>query len=166
MNIKFRLDAAKVLHAAEVAPETTLREIRRGLKEACVAVQESARSKHRFHAHTGALERAISYRVNRMRAEGVVFIDEDVAPYGKYVHEPTGIYGPRHAKYQIPKDVSKARKVLRFSKGSKFVFRRRVMHPGSRADRFLYEAADRKAECINEIFRRRTKMALEAAGLE
>ena len=40
------------------------------------------------------------------------------------------------------------------------------MHPGSRADRFLYEAADRKAERINEIFRRRTKMALEAAGLE
>ena len=165
MDIKFRLDAAAVLRAAEAAPESTLREMRRGLKEACVAVQREARMTHRFHAHTGALERAIAYRVERMKAEGVVFIDEDIAPYGKYVHEPTGIYGPRHAKYQIPKDLATARKILRFSKGNSFIFRRRVMHPGSKEDRFLYEAAERKIDAINEIFKRRTRMALQAAGL-
>jgi len=162
MDIKLRIDAAGILQAADKAPDAALTEMRRALREACAAVQLTARTEHKFKAHTGALERAIDYRVERMKAEGVVFIDEAVARYGRYVHEPTGLFGPRHAKYPI---TAKRKSALRWAQNGDFVYFHRVMHPGSPADRFLYQAASRNVEKINAIFARRTQAALEAAGL-
>ena len=162
MDVKVQIDAAKLLQAAEKAPAATLKEMRRALREACVAVQFTARTEHKFRAHTGALERAITYRVEQMKLEGIVFIDESVAKYGKYVHEPTGLFGPGHAKYPI---TPKHKKALRWTKNGEFVYFKRVMHPGSPEDRFLYKAVERNRARIDEIFERRTQAALEAAGL-
>ena len=162
MDVKVQLDAAKLLQAAEKAPEATLKEMRRALREACVAVQFTARTEHKFRAHPdNTLERAIAYRVEQMKLEGIVLIDPS-APYGKFVHEPTGLFGPKHAKYPI---TPKHKKALRWAENGEFVYFKRVMHPGSPEDRFLYKAAERNRAKIDEIFERRTQAALEAAGL-
>lgn len=60
--------------------------------------------------------------------------------YAAYVEEGTGLYGPKHAKYEIkPKDPAGT---LAF-KGAdgKWVFAKRVMHPGSRGNHMLAIAA-------------------------
>lgn len=48
-------------------------------------VKQAARSNHRFESRTGNLERAI--KNNKTADGGSVYVDESIAPYGKYVHD-------------------------------------------------------------------------------
>lgn len=188
MDMKISFDARKVLRAAERAPRGVKKYVRRALLESCRAIRETARERttHKFLSKTGALERAISYRVERTVMEGIVYIDEKVAPYGKYVHEPTGIYGPKHRKYDI---FPKNKKCLRWAtfiggekeitptsyanmrrgkyrRGSEFLFSKYVRHPGSKADQFLYNAAEKNRKKVNEILTKHLTEAFRYTGLE
>lgn len=201
MNIKIKFDAAMTLRALESSPQTTIDHMRMALLESCRKIRETARERHRFKAKTGALERAMSFRVDAAKRSGTkyltnisransmfgeIFIDEKIAPYGKYVHEPTGIYGPKHRKYLIAPKNKKMLRWARFIDGAKpisvsqyknmrkgkyrkgehgFVLSKKVMHPGSAADQFIYIAAQRQREWINDIFARHTQSAIKEAGL-
>ncbi len=68
-----------------------------------------------------------------------------VAPttdYADHVHEGTGLWGPKQAKFVI---AAKNKKALRFQGKGGPVMRKKVMHPGQPPDRFL-ERAFNKAE--------------------
>ena len=101
MDIRVEFDAKAALRTiGEIGRSKTAEAVRRGLLESCRLVQSEARSRHQFTSRTGVLERSIEYRLERGSLVGVVKIS-DAAPYGVFVHEPTGIYGPTKERYQI-----------------------------------------------------------------
>ena len=190
MDIKINLDAQAIATAFEKSPDITSTYIRQALLESCRLVQHEARYHHRFTARTGALERAITYRVKKAATEGVIYIDDKVAPYGKFVHtgtRPHDIY-PKNKKSLrwatmiggkqglSAGDYKKMRlkdgynystgEDSRFRKGSTFAFARFVHHPGTKPDEFLYKAANKNRLKINDIFRRKTDEALQKIGLQ
>jgi len=162
MNIKVALDARAFLQAAERAPEETAWQMRQALREACHAVKRTAQTEHKFKSHTGNLEQSVVYRTNAKKMSGTIYLDSRIAPYGVYVHEPTGIYKPHGDFYDI---YPKNKRFLRWVKDNHVFFSKHVRHPGSDKDQFLYEAAEKNREKINEIFARRMENALRAAGL-
>ena len=161
MNLRIDIDALGAIRAIEtVGLQRTRTAIRRALLESCRLVQREARAHHRFTPRTGALEREIAYQVDRAKLEGTIYFQMQQAPYAPFVHEPTGIHGPRASRYPIrPK---KARALCWASNG-RLYFRKLVMHPGSPADRFLYEAADRCHARITAIFDRHIAAATRGA---
>ena len=114
--------------------------IRQAVKASTIDVRETAQEQHRFTSRTGNLEKAIDYQISNSGMQGVVFLDNDVAKYGPFVHE-----------------------VLRFVPrgGNGFVFARRVFHPGTKSDPFLYDAINRKRGDVYATFAKATNMALE-----
>lgn len=146
-----------------------------GLDLSAKVVQGYARSNHNFKASTSRLEDAIDYEVYDKQQYAEVFINEDIAPYGKYVHEPTGKYGPKKKPYDI---FPKNKKMLRFApspgtakwrpppygrffkEGWCFAFG--VSHPGSPADPFLYNALENTHDEVIQILNQHVQKALEA----
>lgn len=162
MEIKLNFDAVATLQAVEKSPQSTSKRMRMALLESCRLVQRGAREVHRFKPRSGSLERAIRFRTNLARCEGTIDIDPAIAPYGIFVHEPTGKYGP-NGEYPI---AAKNKKLLRFvGRNGRFVSKEKIMHPGSPADRFLYDSGDRNRAEINNIFARHTQEATREAGL-
>ena len=159
MDIRVEFDAEAALRTIEeIGKSRTAEAVRKGILESCRLVQREARSKHRFTSQTGVLERSITYYLEKGVLVGVVAIS-DAAPYGVFVHEPTGLYGPKKERYQIR---PKRKQALRWAADGKLHFARLVNHPGSPADRFLYEAADRSRERIRQIFARHIQKAVRA----
>lgn len=156
MRLKVNFDAQAALQAMERSPEKTVNQMRQALNEACRLVQRGARANHRFTARTGMLERAVQFRINAGKCEGIVNISPTIAPYGKYVHEGT-------RRHEIR---AKNKRFLRFiGRGGEFVFRKKVMHPGTTRDQFLYNSAERSRAEINAIFARHVQQAVREAGL-
>lgn len=159
MDLRVEFDAEAALRTIEeIGKSRTAEAVRKGILESCRLVQREARSKHRFTSQTGVLERSITYYLEKGSLVGVVAISE-AAPYGVFVHEPTGLYGPKKERYQIR---PKRKQALRWAADGKLHFARLVNHPGSPADRFLYEAADRSRERIRQIFARHIQKAVRA----
>lgn len=104
-------------------------------------VQERARGHHRFTTRTGLAERSIrtaSARKGRTLS-GTVYT---VLDYGVYLHQGTNphVIEPRR------------KKALRWTDGGKFVFARRVKHPGTKKDPYLYDALDEEEPSIVSRF--------------
>ena len=81
-----------------------------------------------------------------------VYIDNDVAYYGPFVHEGT------RAHYIFPKEKQSLRWVP--SGGNGFVFAKRVFHRGTKPDQFLYEALDNSREAVHDIFSKAVNVSL------
>lgn len=133
------------------AREVFERRLRQAVKASARTVQEEAQEQHRFTTKTGQLERAIDTTMID-NTTAMVFVDESVAPYGPFVHQGTKPHEIR----------PKRKKSLRWvpGGGNSFVFARKVNHPGTRQDPFLYDALERKRGDINEIFAKATDAAL------
>lgn len=104
-------------------------------------VQERARGHHRFTTRTGLAERSIrtaSARKGRTLS-GTVYT---VLDYGVYLHQGTN---PHVIE-------SRRKKALRWTDGGKFVFARRVKHPGTKKDPYIYEALDAEEPVIVSRF--------------
>nr|NSL49576.1 hypothetical protein [Dendrosporobacter quercicolus DSM 1736] len=107
-------------------------------------VQTLARAKHRFRSRTGMLEKSVDYQVDREAMSAAVYLDEGAATYAPWVHDGTDPH------WILPR----AKKALRWTKGGKFVFAKKVWHPGTKPDKFLYEAGEAAVPAINLIFAR------------
>ena len=97
-------------------------------------VQERARAEHRFTTRTGLAERSIRTAEARkgQTLSGTVYTALD---YGVYLHEGTKphVIEPRRD-------------------GGAFVFARRVKHPGTKKDPYIYEALDAEEPVIVSRF--------------
>lgn len=104
-------------------------------------VQERARAEHRFTTRTGLAERSIRTAEARkgQTLSGTVYTALD---YGVYLHEGTKphVIEPRR------------KKALRWTDGGRFVFARRVKHPGTKADPYIYDALDAEEPVIVSRF--------------
>lgn len=133
------------------AREVFEKRLRQAIRASAREVQEEAQRTHRFTSKSGQLERAIDVRmISDKTAE--VYIDNDVAYYGPFVHEGT------RAHYIFPKEKQSLRWVP--SGGNGFAFAKRVFHRGTKPDQFLYEALDNSREAVHDIFSKAVNVSL------
>jgi len=64
------------------------------MRKAMSAVQTQARQKHEFTSQTGALVRSIDARVRDKGLTGEVMLRNEIAEYGKYIHEGFQSWAP------------------------------------------------------------------------
>lgn len=155
MDILLKLDADRLLQALDAAPRKTVRQMRLALREAMADVQKQAKEQHRFKARTGRLERSVNTRVADA-ATGVVFLNENTAPYAPFVHRGTRAHIIEPRKKKLLRWVNR-----RGQWRSSYL----VHHPGTKPDPFLHEAANSQRGKINAIFAKRAALALFEAGL-
>lgn len=136
-NVELSHDFDKLVQAFEAAPAQTRDMVRRQVKMAVRDIQEEARDNHRFVTRSGMTEKSIMSKVQDNK--GTVYLASDVAVFQ---HEGT------KAHMIIPR----FKKVLRFVVNKKFVFTKRVQHPGIKADPFLYKAAAKMEPVIVSRF--------------
>lgn len=133
------------------AREVFEKRLRQAIRASAREVQEEAQRTHRFTSRSGQLERAIDVRmIGDKTAE--VYIDNNLAPYGPFVHEGT------RAHYIFPKEKQSLRWVP--SGGNGFAFAKRVFHRGTQPDQFLYEALDNSREAVRDIFSKAINVSL------
>ena len=127
--------------------------LRHAVLSASEEVAEEARMHHRFRPDKGKLELAITKKVSPDGLTAWVTIDRTQAPYGPFVHEGT--------RPHVIKPTWK-KKSLRWPKPQgNFVFAKKVNHPGTDPDPFLYDALEAKSAEVEQIFGRHVGLALE-----
>lgn len=173
MDIKYQFrNLEQVENIAKKSPGIFEKNMILAAKVATRDVQKTARAKHFFRSRTGHLEMAIETEVEAadQGVVGVVFINDNVAPYGKFVHTGTGPHWIRPKKKkalrwataiatkggtQISKRMyQNLRKEGYQNKNVSFAFAKGVWHPGTVPDPFLYDAATYSQKNINDIFNR------------
>jgi len=152
----------KLMDAFSRAPEEVKRQMRLALLVALRDVKEYAQRVHRFRTRSGDLERSIETEItNDWPPTGRIWLNPATTmtktgkSYGTYVHDGT----PPHEIKPVN------RKALRWVKGNAFVFSKKVKHPGTAKDPFIYQAAEAERENINGVFDRYTDIAIRKAGL-
>lgn len=183
MDIHFEVDNNKIQQVADKAPGILLRNMRLAMEISCRDVQRDARAKHLFRSRTGALEKAVETKVTINTTEGLegaVFINDDTASYGKYVHLGTKPHEirPKNKKAlrwatsvvtggnAISKQMyQNLRKEGYQSNRVGFAFARGVHHPGTKPDQFIFQAGERNRQHINDVFNRYSDRAIREAGL-
>lgn len=115
-------------------------------------VQEYAREHHRFITRTGEAERSIETAANYgTYFKGVVGTTREVTVY---LHTGTD----RHVI------VPRLKQSLRFVKDNKFTFARRVNHPGTKEDPFIYNALEHNRSDIISRFENAIASAVKEMG--
>lgn len=160
----------QIKRAFQNSPDAVKKQMRIALKLSMCKVQERARDKHRFKTHSGNLKRSISTKVvSEWPVEGEVYLDPSTTmitegkwkgfSYGFFVHQGTKPHEIKPNKKQR----------LRWSKattaGRKFVFAKRVKHPGTTQDPFILNALKKSRREINAVFTVRMQRAIKEAGL-
>lgn len=155
MEINIKIDRIQELTKAfQQAPNVVQKQMNLALKKSLRDIVKTAKAKHNFTSRTGNLERAVDYKIIN-DLTGVVFIDPAVAGYGVFVHGGTKPHKIRPRR----------KKTLRWPIGGGFAFAAEVNHPGTKADPFLYEAAEFNQDSINAIFAQHVDRAIKEAGL-
>lgn len=119
------------------------------MKESTDMVQEYARKNHRFITRTGDAERSIDAKVTTMQggALGIVGTTR-LLTIGLHEGMKAHTIQPKH------------KLALRWADGGKFIFSKRVRHPGWKADPFIYNAAEAKKSDIISRFDEAVKKAI------
>lgn len=125
--------------------------LRQAVKSSTEEVAEHARTNHGFTSRTGNLERYITSIHSKDGLKGWVTIDRTRAPYGPYVHQG----------YKAFTIVPRYKKALRWVNNGKFVFAKRVRHPGYKGDPFLFNALDAKKDYVSKVFDNRVNAAIQ-----
>lgn len=153
-----RLDttgATDLLAAFARFSRETEEEVHRAVVDGTGIVQVEARATHRFISKTGNAERNTLTRFPD-RMTGEIYLDTGNAPELRFIHEGT----KPHLIH--PKN----KKRLRWATpGGGWAFARRVHHPGTKPDPFLYEAAATEQSAVVERFGRAVQAAKQRAGL-
>lgn len=136
-------------------PEATRRRMSITIKKGGRLIVSHARANHRFETRKGRLERAIDM-TETGPSEVTVFLNESAAPHARFVHDGTS-----------PHLITPARRqALRWTQGSEFRFARSVLHPGTKPDPFLYQAAEAKAPAVRILIQDEgINAAIREAGL-
>lgn len=155
------------------------------MKTSLRTVARDAKLHHRFTTRTGKLERSVKYDVGESGLEGRVYLDAGVAPHAAPIHEgskPHRIYAKnRKALYFVKAGRGvmvplKPHKVPMWMINSGFVgdgktsnllwsHKGYVDHPGTKPDRFLFQAFDRQRQTYRAILKDSVVRALHIAGI-
>jgi hypothetical protein len=186
MQFTANIDYVKLSKAFEKIPLIASRELRSELNKGLRAIQIDARLHHRFKPHSGQLGKSILEDVSPSGLDGKVWLEESVAGYGKYVHDgtpPHKIFPKNKAalafvkggvQFIVPKrsmlynefgNVSRYWKTAQ-EKGAVLIKKGYVNHPGTKEDKFLFQAFAREKTFFLARIRGAAKRIFEAAGLK
>jgi hypothetical protein len=90
--VNITVDANDVIGGMEELPDDLHQALNTSLGISLSRMQTYAQFTHRYKTRTGRLSSAISSEVKDLMGE--LFIDENKAYYGKYVHEGHGTWAP------------------------------------------------------------------------
>lgn len=145
----------QLIDAVRKAPDAVREVLDVSVLEAAEIIREDAQSVHRYKTRFGALDRSVIARQTGP-AQAEIRLDSAIAPYAVYVHEGTRAHVIEPVK----------RKALWFeTRGGTFRFARGVEHPGTKADRFLYESAERNRARVESRIQAGVNAAIQEAGL-
>lgn len=142
MSVKADVNGADIVISRLQAMQSGLdKRLKEAMNLSVRDVQERARATHRFKTRTGKAERSIEAKVTGAggNIEGTVGTTRLITVYLHQGTRPHNI-------------VPRRKKVLRWASGGNFVFARRVYHPGTQKDEFIYNAADAEKEAIISRF--------------
>ncbi len=164
--VMVRVESKSLIQKFRDLGQSAHAELKLALQESGRIVRDRARTHHRYKKRSGALERATRYRFRSTRDGGYVnvFIDEGIAPYGRWVHNG------------VPPHLIKARRArnLKFyweRMGKKFLGPV-VFHPGighrvggykstdKMPDDFVERAYRMSRKEINQVFRMHMNQAI------
>lgn len=163
MSMGATLNAEELGKLAEVFrkfPDLVTRNVRMAVKSSLRDIREHAIKHHRYKSRSGAagLEGAVHDNGSEMNGfpfRGEVFVDLRRAPYALYVHGGTK-----------PHTITpKRRRALRWVSGGDFVFAKRVRHPGTQPDEFLYDALNANIGKAEKRFNDALRDSITEAGL-
>jgi hypothetical protein len=164
VEVTIDIDAKKLLAAFAAAPDKTRQEMALAMKMAVRDVAESARRNHRFTSRGGQLERSIEGKLESSEPLiGSVSAGGDGAGYARAIHDGSGLWGPKRERYPI---VPVHRKALRWVGGNRFMFAKKVMHPGVKPDPFLTNAVSTEIPNIQKLFGNAIEKALNGGGTD
>jgi hypothetical protein len=148
-------------------------------------VARDAKLHHRFTTRSGKLERAVRYEVGQSGLEGRAFLDKGVAPYAAPVHEGSkphvikaitrkalyfvkagrGVMVPLHP-HKVPGWMVRSGFVGN-GKTSNITWSQKgyVDHPGTKPDKFLFQAFDRQRQTYRTLLRDSVMRAFKIAGV-
>ena len=156
MKVILNVELDSKLQQLLTNPQQVLKqETKKALNDALDLIYQEAKIKHRFKSRTGNLENAIYKMINSStvnEVSGEIGIDDRKAPYGKFVHNGTKphIIMARKAKF------------LAFMIGNRLVFAKKVNHPGTKPDEFIYNAGKIQGNKVKDILTNNMKVALGA----
>lgn len=185
MEMVTAIDYKAFSKAFNAFPIEAAKELRLEMKGASKAVMQDAKLHHRFKRKSGMLDRSINYTISESGLSSEVFLDDGVASYGKWVHDGT----PPHiirakgqkalmfvmggVKFMVPKTphkvpgwMIKAGMVGGGDSKTKWSQKGFVNHPGTKPDKFLYQAAGRQKPYFIARINGAINRVIEAAGLK
>ena len=92
--LEINIDLKEFTDFADHLPEKLKHELEIEMKNQLVLLQEEARQQHRYESHTRGLERSVQWKIEDDGMKGTVYLDEDIADYGKYVIGGHGTWDP------------------------------------------------------------------------
>jgi hypothetical protein len=170
--ISIKVDAERLLAAFEAAPEAIRREMKLAMEIGTRDIAARAKKEHRFVSRSGDLERSIENGlVSTAPLVGEVRAGNSAAHYARYIHDGTGLYGPRGQKYPITPRFGRAetsgsgpspRKLLRWvGNDGRWHSAKLVMHPGVKPDQFLIQAAENEQAHLEALFKQAVDRAIK-----
>lgn len=130
---------------------------REALVDSLQGIQEAAQAAIRFRSKTNKLSQSVKFTVHN-EDDGEVYLDESVAPYASYFHDGTGMFGDRHHEIIITPEKGKA---LHWFEGGRQHFASRVVSSGQQGDPFLYDAAARYENSVEQAYDKAVDKALK-----
>ena len=148
LNITIKgLDAvASRLDKVSADTQTKLKD---AMKSSVRDIQERARKNHRYITRTGEAERSIKTSVSFARDDisGIVGTTRKITVY---LHLGT----KRHTI------VPRRKMALRWTTGSRFIFAKRVSHPGTKKDPFIFNAVHSEQRHVISRFEKAVQQAI------
>jgi hypothetical protein len=133
------------------------RGIMQGLSEGAEMVADRARTDHEYTRRSGDLERNTVDVPAQRKSGGFEAAVAARTPYARYIEEGTAPHGikPRSANG-----------MLKFQIGGRWISKKFVFHPGTKAYRFLQNAIDAMQDDVAERVEARVLEAAAKAGFE
>lgn len=162
MNIEIKIQRLnELIKSFEATPAKIQTNLRLALRVSLDAIVTDAQRGHKFISRSHHLENHITSNIiSKWPPVGRVFVNPSVK-YAGYVHEGTGLYGWNHRRIRgiTPKNA----RALRWAnpKGGYIFAKSTKGSDGYKGDAFLYDAAARKRDEINQIFGRYVDRALK-----
>ena len=184
MVFSANIDYKGLSKAFEKMPLIAAKELRFEMKKSTKALAIDAKNNHRFKSDSNRLENSIVDKVDESGLSGIVFLDENIASYGKYQHDGAKphVIRPKNKgalfflkggqKFFVPKHARGEGGYLteywrdRKNEGAVVVAKGYVNHPGIKPDKFLNKALKRQEPFFYARISGAVKRILIAAGLK
>lgn len=155
MKFQVKVDSRPLLAALDKFPKLLLENVILALLTSSRNIQTLSRQEHEFTTRTGSTERSVDFEIDRTMLQSRIGIDAGISPHGVGVHDGT----PPHIIRP------KTKKVLRWAKGKRFIFAKKVHHPGTKPDPFIVNAGRRLENQFKKNVDRAIVNAAKGAGL-